>query len=154
MRANALAAAALLAIAGAANAQTAGNGGLAETNVAKAQKWGLIGSWAPECNAPPSRSNGYLTYVVSGSEVIHQREFGDARDSNNVMGIRLLTDGIEITTNFQSLNPPQTRTYEYVRDGNRWHAKYNYNVADNTYTIRDFTIVSNGQPAVWAYKCK
>src|SRR5438093_7235293 len=66
---------------------------LSQTIAETATKWGLLGAWRTDCNTPVSLSNGELRYVVKGGKLLHDREFGDRRDSSPVTSATLRSDG-------------------------------------------------------------
>jgi hypothetical protein len=142
----------LAVIAGMAFA-VAGTAATAEqTDAQKALAWGLIGTWALDCNEPPSRERPYIKYVVSGDKVVQQRDYGDASDSSDIVNVKILDDGIELQIYLTVTNPPQNRFFELVHDGDKSLAKYNRG-EDGSYTIKDFTFVATGQPVRPTYRC-
>lgn len=126
---------------------------LADTDAGRATRWGLIGTWTNDCAQPPSRSNVYLSYIVSGDKIIHQRDYGDGRDAQDVLSVKAMPDGVELQVFFQDSQPPAMKYFEIVPSGNRYHVKYNHDQA-GAYTVKDFRIVATGQPAAWLVKCR
>jgi hypothetical protein len=129
---------------------------LAQTVAETASKWGLVGTWRLDCSTPASRSNGDLQYVVRGGKLFHDREFGDARDSNVVVSATRKTNGsLEIAVNFVSFSPPQTRQFAFVKgsDG-RIRAVSNRNVDTNEYSIKDGKFSANGNDTPWQTRCR
>ena len=126
---------------------------LAQSIVETASRWGLIGTWRLDCNAPASRSDGELKYVVRGRELYHDREFGDARDSSLVTSATRKADGsLELVVKFNSLS--QTRQFSFIKGGDgRIRAISNRNVDTNEYTIKDGTFTSNGNTPPWQTRC-
>src|SRR5258706_3453055 len=116
---------------------------LAQTVVQAATNWGLLGTWKLDCGAPTSRDNGELKYVVKAGKLVHDREFGDARDSSAVMSATRKADGsLELLVNFLSLK--QTRQFSFIKasDG-RLRAISNRDVNTNVYTIKDGKFTAN-----------
>jgi len=128
----------------------------AETDANLARQWGLLGTWSTDCSKPPTESDPYLVYQVAGAKIVHRRDYPkNFSDTNQIKSVELVDGGgIKLEIYFADLNPPQTRVYELYRDGDKMHTKYNYRVSDGSYSIKDFVIVANGQPAVWIYKCQ
>jgi len=127
---------------------------LAQTNAETASKWGLLGNWRFDCSTPPSRDDGRLTYAVRGGKLFHDRDFGDAKDSNAVMLATRKTDGsLELVVNFVSLK--QTRQYSLIKgsDG-RLRAISNRNVDTNEYTVVDGKLTANGNEMRWQIRCR
>jgi hypothetical protein len=124
--------------------------------VETASNWGLLGTWRLDCSKPASRSDGALQYVVRGGKLFHDREFGDARDSNVVVSATRKANGsLEIAVNFVSFSPPQTRQFSFVKgsDG-RIRAISNRNVDTNEYSIRDGKFTANGNAPPWQTHCR
>lgn len=127
----------------------------AETDADRARKWGLLGTWATDCSMPPTDSDPYLIYQADGARVVHRRNYPKSTDTNQIKSVQLADDGgLRLEIYLPNVDPPQIRIYELDRDGDRVHTKYNYRPSDKSYSIKDFVIVANGQPAVWIYKCK
>ena len=127
---------------------------LSQTIADTLSKWGLIGRWRLDCNAPVSRSDGELKYVVRDGKVFHDREFGDARDSNSVVSATRRGDGsLVIAVHFVSLS--QTRQFSLMKgpDG-RIRAMSNRNVDTNEYTIKDGKFTANGNDTPWQTRCR
>jgi hypothetical protein len=126
----------------------------AQTMPQTVSKWGLIGSWRLDCSQPASRSNGDLKYIVRNGMLFHDREFGDARDSNPVVAATAKSDGtLELTVNFPGLS--QTRQFAFVKgsDG-RIRAVSNRNVNTDEYSIRDGKFTANGNETPWQTRCR
>jgi hypothetical protein len=126
----------------------------AASNAEIARQWGLLGTWAPDCTMPPSNTNYYATFVVEGMDLVHRREWGGyAGDTNKVLRANLLGEVIELEVRFANLDPPQTRVWGSVKEGNRIHTKYNLEV-NGPFSIRDFVILAGGAPSPWLTKCR
>ena len=83
-----------------------------------ASNWGLIGTWALDCNAAPSNANGYLRYLIKqGGGVSHQRDFGDRNDSNEVLSAVSRNGQLELTVHFSSISQTRKFTLARVADG-------------------------------------
>src|SRR5262245_8993580 len=87
----------------------------AETLAAKIEQSGLLGSWAVDCAARPDRDKGaLLTYEIrKDGRVMYRRNFGDARDENEVVSATVNAEGlINVMVYFPSLQ--QTREFGLV----------------------------------------
>jgi len=137
----------------------------AETDANLARQWGLLGTWSTDCSRPPTENDPYLIYQAAGDKVLHRRDYPKLAESNPnypkdtdaspIRSVELVDGGgIKLEIYLPDFDPPQTRVYELYRDGDKMHTKYNYRVSDGSYSIKDFVIVANGQPAVWIYKCQ
>lgn len=122
-------------------------------DVAAAAKWGLLGIWKIDCDAPTSQSNWRLSYVVKAGRLYHDRNSGKSKDSSRVTKVTITDDGIlEITVNFRSFK--QVRHFGFIRgiDG-RIRAMFNRNVKTNEYTVRDGRFLRNHQATRWQTRC-
>ncbi len=125
----------------------------AQTIVATATKWDLLGTWKLDCAAPTSRANAALKYVVRDGKLFHDRDFSDAKDSSPVTAARTGADGtIELTIPFASIS--QTRNFAFIKGpGGRIRATFNRNVDTDEYSIKDGKFLSNGNPSPWQSRC-
>ncbi len=127
---------------------------LAQTVVATATKWGLLGTWQLDCGAPVSRSNAALKYVVRGGKLFHDRDFGDGtKDSSAITAAGAGADGtFELTVPFASIS--QTRQFAFIKgaDG-RIRVLRNRNVDTDEYSIKDGKFVANGNASPWQSRC-
>lgn len=141
---------AVLAVLGVLAASPAG----AESVVQAAQRWGLIGSWRTDCAAPLSINVGQQTFVVRGKQLFLDREFGDRRDSSQVVLATVKPDGmLEVLVRFESLS--QNRQFAFTKTGEgRKRAWYNRNVDTDEYTVRDGKFLSNGNPTPVQTRCR
>jgi hypothetical protein len=127
---------------------------LAQTVAETASKWGLVGTWRLDCSKPVSSNDGALQYVVRGGKLFHDREFGDRRDSNQVISATAKKDGsIEVIITFAAF--PQTRQFSLIKgsDG-RMRAVSNKDVNTNEYTIKDGKFTANGNTTPWQTRCR
>lgn len=126
----------------------------AETLAATVERWGLLGSWSVDCTLPPDRHEGtVLTYKISkDGRVIYRRNFGDARDENEVVSATVDAEGLlNVMVFFPSLH--QTREFGLMlsNEGNL-HAIYNRSERGE-YTIRDGKYVKTGAPTPAQQRC-
>ena len=126
---------------------------LADSAADTATRWGLIGTWSLDCTQAAARTNNYLSFVVNGANVVHSRNFGDAQDTNNVVSLKVTGDLLEMEIFYPGLNPPQSRFIGVVKNGpNKMISQYNHDQSGN-FSVKDFKIVSSGQPSPYLTKC-
>lgn len=126
----------------------------AETLAATVERWGLLGSWSVDCTLPPDRDRGtVLTYEISkDGRVMYRRNFGDARDENEVVSATVNAEGLlNVMVFFPSLR--QTREFGLMlsNDGNL-RAIYNRSERGE-YTIREGKYVKTGAPTPAQHHC-
>lgn len=117
-------------------------------------KWGLLGSWALDCSLQPDHGNGaVLTYEIrQDGRVMYRRNFGNARDENEVVAASTGEDGLlNVMVFFPSLH--QTREFGLLlqKDGSL-RAIYNRGERGD-YTIRDGKFVKTGEPTPTQHRC-
>jgi len=138
---------ALIALAQPASGQT-----IAETM----HRWGLTGTWAIDCSQPPSRQNGYLSYVPkTGGGVSHRRDFGGGQaDAFDIEWATIGADGmIELIVHFHSFS--QTRKWSMMKasDG-RTKTMVNSRTDSTDYSIRNGRFVQSGDDVPWQTRCR
>ena len=126
----------------------------ASTATETASKWGLIGRWSLDCSLPPDRDRGaVLIYAIArGGRLTFRRDFGDEKDDNEVVGVKVSADGmLNLRVYFPSLKP--TREYGLMMqpDGTI-RAIYNRDLKGE-YTIKDGKFTANGNPTPSQHKC-
>lgn len=119
---------------------------------ATAAGWGLVAIWRIDCRSPASRNNGSLGYAIRNGVLMHERDFGDARDTQEVLQANLQTNGrLELVVHFPGFQ--QTRKYVMIKNGKQIRAVSN-SLADGTSpTIRDGKFVHNGAETPWQQQC-
>jgi hypothetical protein len=125
----------------------------AQTVAASAAQWGILGTWALQCGAPVSRANAYLTYRAEGDRVVHDRDFGDTRDSFPVDAVTILPDGtVKLRVNFNTFN--QVREWAMFRapDG-RIRVVWNQAVGGD-FSVKDSRNTKSGTEMPWQTRCK
>lgn len=126
----------------------------AETLAATVEQWGLLGSWAVDCAARPDRDKGaLLTYEIrKDGRVMYQRNFGDARDENEVVSATVNAEGlINVMVYFPSLQ--QTREFGLALS-NQGSLRAIYNRSERgVYTIKDGKYVASGVPTPPQQRC-
>ena len=125
----------------------------ADTVADVTRRWGLIGSWAIDCSAPPSKTRPVLSYdITRDGRVMHRRDFGSGMDEQEIIAAEILTDGIlSIRIHFQAFK--QTRENGIARqpDGSI-RSIYSRNER-NEYTVKNGKFVANGNPTSVLRKC-
>lgn len=126
----------------------------AETLAATVERWGLLGSWSVDCTLPPDRHEGtVLTYKISkDGRVIYRRNFGHARDENEVVSATVDAEGLlNVMVFFPSLH--QTREFGLMLS-NEGNLRAIYNRSERgEYTIRDGKYVKTGAPTPAQHHC-
>jgi hypothetical protein len=130
------------------------HGAAAQSAADTLRTWGLLGTWALDCTKPASASNGYLSYVASGTKVVHQRDFGDRRDNNDVQQARTGVGGtLDLVVHFPGLN--QTRKYTMLMASDRRiRAMSNSRIDGTEQSIRDGKFIHNGALTPWQTRCR
>ncbi|WP_165405279.1 hypothetical protein [Bradyrhizobium genosp. SA-3] len=126
----------------------------AETLATTVEQWGLLGSWAVDCAVRPDRDKrALLTYEIrKDGRVMYRRNFGDARDENEVVSAAVNAEGLlNVMVFFPSLH--QTREFGLLleKDGSL-RAIYNRSERGE-YTIRDGKYVATGAPTPAQQRC-
>ncbi|MBR0713471.1 hypothetical protein [Bradyrhizobium liaoningense] len=126
----------------------------AETLSTTVIRWGLLGSWAIDCSLPPDRDRGaVLTYEIKqDGRVVYQRNFGDAKDENEVVAASTDADGVlNIMVFFPSLHQTREFGLRLQKDGSL-RAIYNRDQRGG-YSIRDGKFVRTGEPTLAQRRC-
>jgi hypothetical protein len=118
------------------------------------ERWGLLGTWAVDCKRPPAINNTYLSYVKSGGgKVLHERNFGNRRDSREVLSATVSPEGrIEVTADFGRGGGMRRWSLARVPDG-RIRTMASSRVDGTGATIRDGRFVSGGRSSPWMRRC-
>lgn len=126
----------------------------AETLAATVEQWGLLGAWAVDCATRPDRDKGaLLTYEIrKDGRVMYRRDFGDARDENEVVSAKVDAEGlINVMVYFPSLQ--QTREFGLTLS-KQGSLRAIYNRSDRgVYTIKDGKYVATGAPTPPQQRC-
>ncbi|MBR1127498.1 hypothetical protein [Bradyrhizobium iriomotense] len=126
----------------------------AETLAATVEQWGLLGSWAVDCAVRPDRDKGaLLTYEIrKDGRVMYRRNFGDARDENEVVSATVNAEGLlNVMVYFPSLHQAREFGLLLDKDGSL-RAIYNRSERGE-YTIRDGKYVATGAPTPAQQRC-
>jgi hypothetical protein len=143
-----MAAAAFVMAAGAAAAQTPQQ--IAAT-------WGLFGTWAVDCSAPPGDKNPLYTYVWRQNQVILDRDFGGgSQDSNTITSLRSpRADQIEYLVAFGSTDPPTTRFHVWQKEDSprRMRIITNRDVASGKLSVSEGRFTDDNSISAWNRRC-
>jgi hypothetical protein len=126
----------------------------AETLASTVEGWGLLGSWSIDCSLPPDRDRGaVLTYEIRpDGRVMYLRNFGDARDENEVVAGSINAEGLlNLTVFFPSLHQPREFGLLLQTDGSL-RTIYNRSKRGD-YTIRHGKFVKTGAPTLALRRC-
>jgi hypothetical protein len=126
----------------------------AESLAATIEQWGLLGSWAIDCAVRPDRDKGaLLTYEIRKDErVMYRRNFGEAKDANEVVSATVSADGmLNVMVYFPLLQ--QTREFGLLLS-KQGSLRAIYNRSERgEYTIRDGKYVATGAPTPAQQRC-
>jgi len=126
----------------------------AESLAATVEQWGLLGSWAVECAGRPDREKGaLLTYEIrKDGRVMYRRNFGEAKDENEVVSAMVNADGLlNVMVYFPLLQ--QTREFGLLLS-KQGSLRAIYNRSERgEYTIRDGKYVATGAPTPAQQRC-
>ncbi|MBR0926212.1 hypothetical protein JQ561_06295 [Bradyrhizobium diazoefficiens] len=126
----------------------------AETLAATVEQWGLLGSWAVDCAARPDRDKGaLLTYEIrKDGRVMYRRNFGEARDENEVVSATVNAEGLlNVMVYFPLLHQAREFGLLLLKDGSL-RAIYNRSERGE-YTIKDGKYVATGAPTPTQQRC-
>lgn len=113
---------------------------------------GIEGTWSVNCSVPPGDRNGHHTYIYEGGGVREARDFGNSRDSSDVIRARIFDDGtLEIVTR----NPQFTWRVVYRRlgDGKIRAITSGEEGGTNRLTIQNGRFLHNGNETQALVRC-
>jgi len=116
-----------------------------------AADWGLLGSWAVDCQGRPSNENPYYRYVMYGDSLLLRRDTW-TRDENKVIAASI-TDGgdIELVTEYKAFSVVMTS--RYAKDNaDQFHSVSNRD-QNGVYTIQDGKLTRTGSSAPVMTRC-
>ena len=126
---------------------------LAETPAEAARRWGLIGTWRFNCNAPPDKIDVVLVYAVRNNRLYHDRNWGSGTDSSAITNATIRPDGaIDLLINFTSLSQTRQNILKKMPDG-RVLTLVSRNVDNDQHTIKDGKVAGSGQPMTLLTRC-
>jgi hypothetical protein len=125
----------------------------ADDAVDAARAWGLIGTWAADCSAPPVKGRGaIISYeVTSDGQLIYRRDH-DPSDVNEVASARIEPDQT-LVLSIVLPKARQTRENGIMRTSDGGIRSLFNRGEDGSYTIREARFVANGKPTPALRKC-
>ncbi|WP_315774183.1 MULTISPECIES: hypothetical protein [unclassified Bradyrhizobium] len=118
-----------------------------------ARAWGLIGTWAADCSAPPVRGRGaIISYEISPDGSLVYRRDHDPSDVNEVATARIEPDQTLVLSIVLS-RARQTRENGIIKTTDGGIRSVFNRGEDGSYTIREARFVANGKPTPALRKC-
>ncbi|WP_315758054.1 MULTISPECIES: hypothetical protein [unclassified Bradyrhizobium] len=118
-----------------------------------ARAWGLIGTWAADCSAPPVRGRGaIISYEISPDGSLVYRRDHDPSDVNEVANARIEPDQTLVLSIVLS-RAHQTRENGIIKTTDGGIRSVFNRGEDGSYTIREARFVANGKPTPALRKC-
>ncbi|WP_315776220.1 MULTISPECIES: hypothetical protein [unclassified Bradyrhizobium] len=118
-----------------------------------ARAWGLIGTWAADCGAPPVRGRGaIISYEISPDGSLVYRRDHDPSDVNEVATARIEPDQTLVLSIVLS-RARQTRENGIIKTTDGGIRSVFNRGEDGSYTIREARFVANGKPTPALRKC-
>ncbi|MGJ4918478.1 hypothetical protein ACQR10_28170 [Bradyrhizobium sp. HKCCYLRH2060] len=125
----------------------------ADDTVEVARTWGLIGTWAADCSAPPVKGRGaIISYEVTDDRHLIYRRDHDPSDVNQVASARVEADQT-LVLSIVLPKARQTRENGITRTADGDIRSVFNRGEDDSYTIRDGRFVANGKPTPALRKC-
>ena len=117
-----------------------------------AAMWGLLGSWALDCQGRPSNANPHYSYVMRGDSLLIRRDTGVLQDENKVVSGAITDDGgIELVTEYKAFSVVMTS--RYAKDNaDQFHPVSNRD-QNGVYTIQDSKSTRTGSSAPVMTRC-
>lgn len=125
----------------------------AETVADTLKAWGLLGTWAADCDFPAGRRNGYYSFIAKADgQGAHGRDFGDIKDSNEILSATIGADNLlTLSVRFQST--AQVREFSYVKGERGVIRALTNREAGGAFTVRDGKFVGSGEATLWQSRC-
>ena len=127
---------------------------LGQTAAEAALRWGLLGTWKPNCATPTSRGDPRYEYVVRGAGLFLDRDYNEGKDTSSIPTAVVNRDGtIELTIIFEQAQ--STRKNTLTRRGDS-HIRVttNYDIKTGEYSVRDGKLLHNGNEVPWQARCR
>jgi len=116
-------------------------------------QWGLLGTWASNCAGPPSRAVPFYSWVQRGKDAFLDRDYGQGKDSNQVVAASVLPDGvIELQVEFKAFS--QIRVNGYIKGDDGRIRMYTNHDMHGSWSVKDGTLVDNGVATNWDTRCR
>jgi hypothetical protein len=115
--------------------------------------WGLLGSWAIDCAAAPSKARPHLIYdITADRRVVHRRDFGTSKDEQEIISAEISADGVlSIRIHFPAFKQTRENGIAKQPDGSI-RSMYSRN-EKNEYTVQNGRFIANGNPTTPLRKC-
>jgi hypothetical protein len=135
-------------------ASTFGSAASADDVADVASAWGLIGTWAVDCDAPVVRGRGdFVSYEVTPEGRLIYRRDHDPSDVNDIAGARVEPDQT-LVLSIVLPRARQTRENGIARTPDGGIRSVFNRGDDGTYTIRDGRFVATGKATQPLYRCR
>ncbi len=115
-------------------------------------KFGLVGSWALDCRAPPSLANPFMNFIPSSAGDPMRQLITGRPEYDSLVPIR---DTALIGSDRLRLSFPQggvTVTVVLVKNGRRIRP-FEATASDGTASVSNGIVQRSGQPTAWLEKC-
>jgi len=117
-----------------------------------AEKWGILGTWKPDCQAAASDRNLNYSYIVREDQLYLDRSTASRRDLHPIISATVTGDGaLDLVIDFEEAGKYEN-TIVKGSDG-RIRVMQNKNMTTDEYTVKDGMVV-NGGPTLWAAHCR
>jgi hypothetical protein len=125
----------------------------ADDAVDVARAWGLIGTWAVDCDAPPVKGRGaIISYEVTAEGNLIYRRDHDPSDVNEVATARVEPNQT-LVLSIVLTRARQTRENGIVKTPDGSIRSIFNRGEDGSYTIREARFVANGNPTPQLRRC-
>ena len=120
--------------------------------------WGILGTWAADCSAPPGRDNTFYTYVRRGDRVFLDRDGQGFKDSSPITRAEVLPDGmIEYRVDF-GRGPKKDRSNVFINTfakGPEGRIRIFFNRSEaGEVTVREGRLLPGGVETSWRERCR
>lgn len=118
------------------------------------ESWGLMGTWAGNCAAPPGRDNTFYTFVRRDHGVFLDRDGAGFKDSSPISQAAIRPDGMveyHVTFGQGRSQVIQVNTYARRPDG-RIRIFFNRRI-DGPVTVDNGRLMPSGEETSWREKC-
>ena len=125
----------------------------ADDTVDIARAWGLIGTWAADCGAPPVKGRGaIISYEVTAEGNLIYRRDHDPSDVNEVANARVEPDQT-LVLSIVLPKARQTRENGIIKTTDGGIRSVFNRGEDGSYSIREARFIANGKPTPALRKC-
>jgi len=125
----------------------------AETAAQIAARWGIVGIWQKDCNAPVSRNNDQQAFVIRNGKLFLDRSTGNGHDSNPITAASINAQGeLDLRVTFPASGQNRQNVHAMAKDG-RDHIVLNRDVITGEYTVKNGILLSTGNAVPWLTHC-